>query len=278
MVVSVSMDRAGQGETKTGGGMRAKLRRAFSGEPAAPASGMAVADLAEWAEDSPAGFYLLDTAGRVIAVNRTFGRWLGLTPEAIAAEPVPFADFITLIEDEAEDDRRLVTLVGRDGDSRRLQLVESGGHGGAPVRGVAWDVSDQGNLRRKIRRLEQRFERYFEDAPVGIAMIGADCLVRDSNPAFRTLFGMDDSGREVSLTERVVADDRPALEGALQSLAPGAIESTSIEVRTRPAGGGEAAAVLALTCAHDENGEPLGVVVHALDATERRSLETQFTQ
>ncbi|MBL8669773.1 MAG: response regulator [Alphaproteobacteria bacterium] len=153
----------------------------------------------------------------------------------------------------------------RDGEPRRRRWTRS----------VVLRLGQQ-DWQEALRRSEQRFQRIFEEAPVGIVLVDARILVSAANRAFRDM--ARPRGRLVGqpLMTAIAAEDYPKIVERLDAVGAGAPALGPVEVRLAGDPAFEAAVYVART--EDVIGSPTGFILHFLDLTEQRRLEQQFAQ
>ena len=250
--------------------------------------------LVELLEHAPIGFYAVDGDGRFLFANETLGDWLGIPPDALVSQPLRLHDVIAselLPGCEAHDPfgdgvstRGEISLHGAGGYNFRAyvtqDLVKDEVGRVRRTRSVVRHLSQERAMADALARSERRFERVFEEAPVGIALIDGEARVTEYNAAMRELTadsGLLSSG--CSLFDLVWAEDQAALRAYLEEViaAPGSLpERPPVEVRLA----GSEARVCAVFITRQElsAGAGSGFIVHFIDTTEQRSLEAQFAQ
>src|SRR5215469_4099953 len=87
---------------------------------------------------------------------------------------------------------------------------------------------------RALARAERSFERFFEEAPFGIALIDDKGGVLEGNRAFRHMAGLIDGPMAArQLAELLRSEDRRDLSGRLERLATGGVGSGPLDARLR---------------------------------------------
>ncbi len=163
------------------------------------------AKLIDFLENAPVGFYSVDENGKFLLMNRTLASWLGTDMETVRLEDRTLHDYLVHVPDGAAPhspfaDGRAARgeAVLKGGEGRRLQVsitqavVDSDdprGNGGRGLRtrSVVRDLTQERSWQRALQLSEQRFHRFFEDAPVAIVLLDAAGRVDEGNRAWRSL-------------------------------------------------------------------------------------------
>jgi two-component system cell cycle sensor histidine kinase/response regulator CckA len=131
---------------------------------------------------------------------------------------------------------------------------------------------------RALARAERSFERFFEEAPFGIALIDDKGGVLEGNRAFRHMAGLIDGPVAArQLAELLRSEDRPDLSGRLERLATGGVGSGPLDARLRAGERETVVSIFANRIERDDVGGPR-LIVYMLDTTDQKKLETQFAQ
>jgi len=172
-----------------------------------------------------------------------------------------------------------------DGDFRLLwnQIDVKVAEDGQPhlLWGTAQDVTGREEFAEALAASEQHFRIAFDNAPIGMSMIG---LVGDTrghylraNDAFCRMLGYE--GHEIpsmSLAELTHADDVRRDTELFQRILGGETRSVAFEKRFRHRDGHTVFAWLTSAVAQDAQGNPLYLISHALDVTERRKEQAEL--
>ncbi len=242
-------------------------------------------DLLEYA---PVGFYSVDAYGRFLFANRTLCDWLSLSHEDmensmiclhdVIAEPLPpgtpphhpFAE-------EAKTRGETMLIDGEEGRFQAAirQDVVLGDDGAVlRTRSVVHNLSRERAVAEALERSAERFERFFIDAPVGIALLDEGGHLTECNSAFGKLVGRrteELTGR--SLFDLVKQEDHDRIRARLKPTAAdlGAVEAHLI-------GEAETVCAIYLNAIGDDLERPAGYIAHFIDTTEQKKLEDQFAQ
>ena len=247
----------------------------------------------DFLENAPVGFYSVDAEGRFVFVNHTMAEWLGTTVDELMGATRRLRDFVA---DEWPPGAAPYDPTGLGGREQRGEVTFRGLQGRVFQAFVSQSISEgerAGELRTRtavrdltperewaaaLRLSEQRFQRFFEDAPVGIALLDEKARIIECNRTFNTMVGGSfDSLRGRPLLELVAPPHREAAEARLGGALAGRADPSPFEVRLMGAAR-EIVASLFVNRFEQAEGRPGGLIVHALDTTEQKRLEIQFAQ
>ena len=237
--------------------------------------------------EAPVGFYTLDEEGRLLKANRTFAGWMSGAPDAPNSIGTRLAELLGDSPAAAALDPKADGGVGRaeamvkrpEGGSLDLLLVQERVEIGGVVtyRGVAYDLGPQRELERRLTLSGQRFQHFFDKAPIGVALLDLEGRVTENNSAFAAILANGNAeiqGR--SVVDLVKPDSREAVANGLRNLGDADRPPASIEVAID--GKEETIASLYLARLEDEHGSEAGLICHMIDLTEQKRLEAQFAQ
>jgi two-component system cell cycle sensor histidine kinase/response regulator CckA len=211
------------------------------------------ARLVDLFERAPIGFYSVDGQGRFRFVNQTFADWLGRPAEALTGG-------MTL-----HDLRIEAAAADEFGDES----------GELHTRSVVRHLTAERATAQALERSERRFKRFFDEAPIAIVELDRGGRVREGNPAFSALLGLQPSAQVAGepLARWVEEDDRPRLREALV-----AARDSGQQAELRVRGARELTCTLSVSVVDDGSGAAAGFVCHLVDITEQKALEIQFSQ
>ncbi len=245
-------------------------------------------------EHAPIGFYSVDGSGRFLFANRTLCDWIGFSHDDLASGAVRLHDVIadplptgTAAHDpwgSATDTHGEIALKSADGSrfqaSISQDLVKDESGRVLRTRSVVRHLSRERAMAEALERSVKRFERFFLDAPVGIALLDPDGVINECNRAFATLLGKPaDRLAGMSLFNLVHEAGRPAIRTALaQNAEAGRGEGARATVQARLVGASEKFCAVYITSISDTSGAVTGHIAHFIDTTEQKNLEMQFSQ
>ena len=262
--------------------------------------------LADFMDNAPVGFFSVDQDGRFLFVNATLAKWLGCSPgdlvddggsggrrlhEVLAHPPAGSAPY-DLLEGGGLEQRGDVAMRGLNGRRFQASVAQTVvvGEDGRTVhtRSVVRDLTPEREWQEALRLSEQRFQRFFEDAPIGIARVDGGGRLAECNQAFLALIGTD-AGSVIgrSITDLVLPAERAPVEDRLAAVQGGSDPATPLEVRL--SGGRDLVAQLYARRldslggaggggASDGGAAGADLMLHFIDLTERKGLEAQFAQ
>ena len=249
--------------------------------------------LLDFMDQAPVGFYSADESGRFVIVNATLARWLGCTPadlvaggrcvhEVLADPPENVAPYDLFEGGGAEQagELRMVGLGGRRFQAAVVQSVVRREDGvSVRTRSVVRDLTPEREWQEALRLSEQRFQLFFEDAPIGIALVDQGGSLAECNRCFLTMIGYPLSellGR--SIAGLLKADRRAEVMARLAEVAQGGDSAAPMEVGLL----GSRELVVQLFARRlggvSGDGSRANLILHFIDPTEQKHLEVQFAQ
>jgi len=261
-------------------------------------SGANDAGAAAFLSAAPMGCYALDAAGRFVYANAAFADMLarplaeilgGLRLHDVLADPVapgmaPWQAF----EDSAraKGDLRLRRVGSAPILVRVWLAVDAEARDGIAVRATLRDAEPEREMASALARSEQGFRRFFENAPVGIALVDPDGRLTETNRAFQRLCGCDReaaAGRNIAMF--VAPEERAEIVAKLRRLAAGAVANDAagglpdrINLRLVGEDGKELVVAVFARALDEAAGSQGAIILHFLDISEQRRLEQQFAQ
>jgi len=243
--------------------------------------------LVDFTDHAPVGFYAIDEMGRFTFVNATLARWLGSdidsllnggTLHAYMAQPPTAGNPYDIYE---EGGARQVSEIKMKGPAGRIflasinQSVVHETDERVRVRGVVHDLTSEREMRQALRDSEDRFQRFFEESPLGIALVDTDGVITDANDALATMVLSDpDTLHGRKFNDIIDDEDRLSVAEKLSYIEEGENMLTPLEVRLKSGIANQSVTVHM----HARKFKGRNIAVHFIDRTEQKILEEQFTQ
>ncbi|MGO8920484.1 MAG: PAS domain-containing protein [Stellaceae bacterium] len=247
--------------------------------------------LADFLDHAPIGFYSVDGDGRFLFVNQALADWLGASPGELVEGGARLRDF--LVSDvppgspphapfeggAVGSPRGEVVLHGRQRRTVYASISQSVIKIGDSLRtrSVVRDLTPEREWEEALRLSRLRFQRFFANAPVGIALLDKTGSLVEANRALGELFATPPGeliGKE--LVRFLSPESQGEVAIKIAAAAKGQLIARPVEVRL----GGprdRSASLFVSRLDAAEEGEA-GVILHFIDTTEQKSLETQFAQ
>ena len=247
--------------------------------------------LVDFLDNAPIGFYSVDANGRFLFVNQTLAQWLGGMPAEIIASGVQLHDFLATRPpaDAAASDpfggggdgeqRGEVALRSRDGRVLQAWIGQSivGSGPELRTRSVVRDLTPEREWETALRLSRERFQRFFANAPVGIALIDRIGRLEEANRALGELFG---AAQQDLIGQPLIGflndDDRREIAAKLAAAADGATPPGPVEVRLKNTRD-KTCVVFLSRLGGPESGDG-SLMLHFIEVTEQKNLEIQFAQ
>lgn len=242
--------------------------------------------LIDFTDNAPVGFFSVDENGKFVFANATFARWVGhdirtlldtSTLHTYLAEAPKNAAPYDLIDNGGA--RQVVELQMKGAGGKTFlasvnQAVVHENDGRVRTRGVVHDLTSEREMRQALKASEDRFERFFEEAPLGIVLIDQERVIQDINAEFATMLGKSVFELEGKpLEELILEEERTELFAAISRLEQGAQMGTALDVTLKKDGDD---LMTQLHARRFREGED--IVLHFIDRSEQKSLEQQFVQ
>lgn len=158
----------------------------------------------DYLDHAPAGFFSADESGRIQYLNATLAGWLGIDLAQTTGGALGLTDIVSgggaaLIEgvrpvpDGARVETFDIDLLSADGRPVPVRILHrvSFGADGMPgaSRSLVLNRSPGADVSETLRAAEVRFARFFNYAPIGIAIVGRDGLIKNANAMFARATG-----------------------------------------------------------------------------------------
>jgi diguanylate cyclase (GGDEF)-like protein/PAS domain S-box-containing protein len=156
-------------------------------------------------------------------------------------------------------------------------LIEDEASGSQYWQGFMLDITERRRVEAALRESEQRFRSSFDDAAVGMALVGTDGRFLRTNRSLRELLGY----REQELLGKTFQDvtypdDLNVDLDNLDRMLAGEMRTYQVEKRYMHKKGYEVWALLSVSMVHDEEGAPMYFVSQIQDVSERKRAEQKI--
>jgi len=241
--------------------------------------------LRDFTDNAPVGFFSIGADGKFLFANDTLLQLLKVDRDKLI-EKMTLHDFLVsppknarpcdFIEGGGFYQHNELLMKTSEGQVFKAAITHSitlSDDHGLISRSIVYDLTSEQNMQQKLRESEDRFERLFEEAPVGICMLSAGGIISDANQKLSTMLRQPVG----VINGRPLLDyiDKPAQQATqewLQRIAKDERAKPFIEV---PLKGGKE--VITQLYARRFSGSD-SFVLHFIDLTEQKNLEKQFTQ
>lgn len=225
--------------------------------------------------------------GRVTYASPAFAELLGHDPFALAAssgrELVHPDDIDGLVSALQGSEGRPGTAEARvrsaDGMWRWLEVRLADRRNDPDVGGLVANVRDITDRKRSEAALleaEARFRTAFDEAPIGMSLMGTDGRLLRVNRALADLLGRrSEELVGVDVIDLTHPDDRASTEVQNRDLFSGAVESVRMEKRFLRRDGDVVWTSIRAACVNDAEGRPLYAIKQVEDITARRRIELE---
>ena len=242
--------------------------------------------LIDFTDNAPVGFFSADEKGRFVFANATFARWVGEDLRSLLDHGVLHTYLVNPPEKARPYDLTEESLARQVAEVRMKstggktflasinQTVVEEPNGTVRTRAVVHDLTAEREMRRALEDSEDRFQRFFEEAPLGIVQLDNERIVQDCNDSFLQMLNAEHSDLKHSDFKKfLVAEDRHRVIDTLKKIKDGQNVIMPLEV---PLVWGNTTTMTQMYARRFSGGK--NVVLHFINVTEQKSLEEQFVQ
>ncbi len=141
------------------------------------------------------------------------------------------------------------------------------------------EIEERKQAEKQVRLSEEQFRKLFDEAPLGIVMMGPDRRFIKVNKAFCRMLGYTEQELVgLTIADLTSPDDIPKSQEMMKQLFKGEISSFRIEKRYLKQDGQLVWGNVTVSFFNDENGVPLYFLAMIEDITERKQAEEQLRQ
>lgn len=241
--------------------------------------------LIDFTDNAPVGFFSVGTDGRFLFVNATLARWLGTDIDTLLtvgrlhsylmeppAQAMPY-DVITGGGQRQVAELKMKGPGGKAFLAAINQSVVTEADGTVRTRAVVHDLTSEREMRQALKDSEDRFQRFFHEAPLGIAMVDTHGVLSDCNSALSAMLGMPVESVEGRAFDTVIAEkDRDKVTKAMATIEEGRNLGAPMEITLK---GHDKDVVVQM---HARKFRGRNIVLHFINLTDQKALEAQFTQ
>ena len=241
--------------------------------------------LRDFTDNAPVGFFSVDGDGRLQFANDTLLRLLGADAKTIIGK-TKLHDFLVnppakgkpydCFDDGGYHQHGETLMKGAGGRVFKAAITHSitkDEEGKVISRSVVYDLTTEQKMQQALKESEDRFERLFEEAPVGICMLTAGGVISDANATLAAMLRLPVGAiNGKPLLHFIHKDMQHRAEDWLKQLARGENSDPFVEVPIK----GSIEIVAQIYARKFKVGD--NFVLHFIDLTEQKKLEKQFTQ
>jgi two-component system cell cycle sensor histidine kinase/response regulator CckA len=242
--------------------------------------------LIDFTDNAPVGFFSVDENGRFVFANATFARWVGQDIETLLSTTV----LHTYLVDPPQNARpydlaenggaKQIVELKMKGPAGKIflasinQAVVHETEGRVRTRAVVHDLTAEREMRQALQASEDRFQKFFEEAPLGIVQIDADGKIQDCNSQFAALLNAKITAIEgQDFNTLIQSENKADILDTIKNIALGKATYSPMDVTL---GLGDKSAE---TQMHARRFKDSGnVVLHFIDMRQQKALEAQFVQ
>lgn len=241
--------------------------------------------LIDFTDNAPVGFFSVNESGQFVFVNATLARWLGEDIEALLSgvrlhtffNDVPAdARPYDIVANGGAKQMAEVSMKGPGGKTFMAainQAVVHEGPGMVRTRGVVHDLTAERAMRQALKVSEDRFQRFFEEAPLGIVMLNSEGVLNDCNQALASMLSYKIEDVEGRHFEALIHEEfRVSVLSTLNRIETGG-QTPPLEITLLGRDRSVAVQMFARKLVGSES-----LVLHFIDLTQQKQLEAQFVQ
>lgn len=242
--------------------------------------------LIDFTDNAPVGFFSVDETGHFVFVNATFARWIGQDIETLLStttlhtylvEPPKNGQPYDLTDKGGAKQIVELKMKGPAGRTFLASINQAVVHeegGRVRTRAVVHDLTAEREMRQALQASEDRFQKFFEEAPLGIILIDKDGNILDCNIQFAAMLDAKIENIEgQDFGKLIQSENKPAIVSTIQNIASGKATYSPMDVTLEWKGKTADAQMHARRFKESGN-----VVLHFIDMREQKALEAQFVQ
>lgn len=242
--------------------------------------------LRDFTDNAPVGFYSVDQEGVFQFANDTFLRMMEMSASDMLGK-IKLHDIIA----KPEADTAAYDITAGSGSHKHIEIdlknkqgrtfqalvhhsISKENDGKITGRAVVYDLTEERQIRAALRETQDRFERLFDEAPVGICMLSSNGRISDVNIALANMLKEEASQLlNQSFVALVTDEQKPEAEEWIRTLLSGQHPSAFLELVLRH---GKVEVPMQIFGRKVETSND--VILHFIDQTEHKNLEKQVSQ
>lgn len=242
--------------------------------------------LIDFTDNAPVGFFSTDQNGRFVFANATFARWLGEDLDTLIGSaklhtymvsPPKDCEPFDLVDGGGAKQIVELKMKGPAGQTFLASINQAVVHedeGRVRTRAVVHDLTSEREMRQALQASEDRFQKFFEEAPLGIILIDKEGTVKDCNSQFAQMLGAEIKDIEgQDLGPMITSENKEDLISTIKHIASGKATYSPMDISLSYNDKNAEAQMHARR--FRETGD---VVLHFIDMREQKALEEQFVQ
>lgn len=243
--------------------------------------------LIDFTDNAPVGFFSLNEEGKFVFANATFARWIGEDLRTLLdqgrlhtylVDPPAGGRPFDLVPEPKPRQVVEIRMKGAAGSvflaSINQVIVEEPG-GRVRTRAVVHDLTTEREMYQALQASEDKFERFFEEAPLGIILITPKGEIADCNASFAQMLKSEPRKLEgLKFADLIDESDDKDVMAAINKIEQGQQMAAPLEVILKRHDGTVIQAQMHAR-RFREGGD---IALHFIDLSEKKALEEQFVQ
>lgn len=244
--------------------------------------------LIDYSDNAPVGFFSVNEHGKFVFFNATFVRWVGYSTEELQ-NTLTLHDLLVAPPEKAAPydikagggvrqiaEIKVKSKNGREFLAAITQTVVHEDDGQVRTRAVINDLTAEKTIRQALEDSESRFEKFFEEAPIGIALIDKDGIVKDCNITLSKLLSRPLSTIEgQAYSSMIDMNDWKTVTNIISRIEHGEVLNDPFEIRLWV---NELNASIPCQLFARQFKDGGHIALHFIDLSKQKNLETQFIQ
>lgn len=242
--------------------------------------------LKDFTDSAPVGLFAVDGQGVFLFANSTFLDILGLHQDELigvarlhdflVTSPGTAAKPYDVFDDGSTRQQGETLMKGANGRSFRANIslsVSAGEDGDVIARASVQDLTVEDRMRQALSESEGRFQRLFEEAPVGICLLDANNTISEANQTLLSMLHISaEKMNGQPLLDHIGEEAQTRVRDWLAKLPEKGRVPPPVEAPLK----GRRGIIVQLFAQRFTDGKHF--VVHFIDLTEQKNLERQFAQ